>query len=90
MSASNAGSVRINITIPGRLLVELKREVPDGRKSGFIAEAIEEKLVRDKRARALDALSKLPPTFSAVDDGAAYISDEREREERDRSSRFTI
>lgn len=81
----NTGVVRINITVPKKLLSELEKEVPDRGKSGFVASAIEEKLARERKEKALKELSKLPATFTNIGDGAKYIASEREKEDKDRS-----
>jgi hypothetical protein len=45
----------MNITLPSRLLGELKRRVPPRRRSEFIAEAVREKLARAGQAEAAAA-----------------------------------
>lgn len=90
MDVMNGGVTRINITIPKRLLSELEKEVPDRGKSGFVAEAIDEKLAAKKRERALKELSKLPPVFTSIKDGAKYIAKERTREDKMRSSHLGL
>lgn len=85
MNGINAGVVRINVTVPRRLLSELEKEVPERGKSGFVSEAIEEKLARKKKEKALKELAKLPATFTNIKDGAEYIAREREREDKERS-----
>lgn len=83
---TNMNVVRVNITIPKVLLSELEREVPARGKSCFVAEAIEEKLAREKRKMALRELAKLPPTFMKVKDGAVYIEETRVKEDEERTS----
>ncbi len=84
MDTTNMGVVRVNITIPKALFSELKKEVPARGKSGFVAEAIEEKLARSKREIALKELAKLPPTFAKVKNGAVYIEKVRSEEDEER------
>ena len=84
MNTANMGVVRVNITLPKGLLSELERKVPLRGKSSFVADAIEEKLVREKREMALKELAKLPPTFMGVKDAAVYIEEERANEDKER------
>ena len=79
---SNVSFVRMNITVPRRLAVELEKETPERGKSGFISEAIEEKLIRERRENALKALAKLPPAFPEIKDAAAYVRKLRREDER--------
>ncbi|GEM_PF-1642265 len=81
-----ANVVRINITVPRKLLSELEKQVPIRGKSGFVSEAIEEKLAREKKEKALKELSKLPATFTNIGDGAEYIASERKKEDKHRSA----
>lgn len=90
MDMMNSGVARINITIPKKLLSELVREIPGRGKSSFVSEAIDEKLVRKKRERALKELAKLPPTFTNIKDGAVYIAAERAGEDKGRSLRLGL
>lgn len=85
MDVMNSGVVRINVTIPKRLISELEKEIPERGKSGFVAKAIEEKLAKKKKEKALKELTKLPATFTNIGDGAKYIAGEREREDKKRS-----
>jgi hypothetical protein len=87
---STASTVRINITIPNRLITELEKEIPERGKSGFISEAIEEKLIREKRKRALKRLANLPPTFRNIPSGKEYIETERITEDKERSLRLEV
>lgn len=77
--------VRINVTVPKKLLSELEKTVPERGKSGFVSEAIAEKLVREKRVKALKELAKLPATFTDIKDGAEYVVLTREQEDKERS-----
>lgn len=90
MDIISSGVARINITIPKKLLYELEKEVPNRGKSGFVAEAIDEKLTYKKRERALKELTKLPPAFTNIKDGATYIAKERAREDKERYLRLGI
>lgn len=86
MDLPNSSVVRINITIPRWLLTELKKEVADGGKSGFVSQAIEEKLIRKKREKSLKELTKLPATFTGIKSGKTYIAKMREDSDKERSS----
>lgn len=90
MDVTNAGVVRINVTVPRRLLSELKKEVPERGKSGFVSEAIEEKLARKKKEKALKELAKLPATFTHINDGATYVRSERTKEQNERLVRLGV
>ncbi|MDO8657919.1 MAG: hypothetical protein Q7K55_04215 [Candidatus Levybacteria bacterium] len=65
--------VRINITVPEYILKELEKEVPERGKSSFVAGAIEEKLARKKREKALEELLGAPASFTKIKDSAVYI-----------------
>jgi hypothetical protein len=86
MNTANMGVVRVNITLPKVLLSELEKKVPVRGKSSFVADAIEEKLAREKREAALQELAVLPPTFLGVKDAAVYIENERAKEDKERAS----
>jgi hypothetical protein len=78
--------IRINITIPERLVIKLEKKVPPRGKSQFISEAIEEKLIREEREMALEELRKSPPAFPGIKDGAAYVRKVRETDEEKRKT----
>jgi len=40
---------RINITLPTTLLKQLQTEIPQGKRSGFVAKAVAEKLAKERR-----------------------------------------
>lgn len=77
-------TVRINITIPKNIWMELEKEVPERSKSSFVAHAIEDKLRDKKRKKAFADLATLPPTFTNINDGAEYISNMRKKEDKER------
>ncbi len=81
----NTHVTRINITIPKKLVVELEKTVPNRGKSSFISEAIEEKLIRERRREALNDLAKLPATFNNIKDSAKYIAKMRSDDDKKRS-----
>ena len=84
MDTTNIGVVRVNITLPKGLLSELEKKVPVRGKSSFVADAIEEKLAREKRKLALRELTELPPTFLGVKDSTVYIEEMRTKEDKER------
>lgn len=90
MNTVDTQVVRRNITLPKRVWNELEQEIPSGRKSKFIASAIEDKLRSEKREKAFVELASLPPTFTDVDDSAAFIREVRNKEDKERSKRLDI
>lgn len=87
---NTTNTIRINITIPKNILSALEKEVPMRKKSGFISEAIEEKIARDRQKKALKDLAGLPPTFKNISDGKEYIDKIRRKEDEERSKRLGI
>lgn len=90
MDIIDSNVVRINITIPRWLLTELKREIPEGGKSGFVSEAIEEKLTHKKREKSLKELAKLPATFIDIKSGKTYIEKMRIDDGKNRDSHLGL
>lgn len=90
MNTSNTSFVRLNITLPKSTVEALESEVPKRGKSQFIAEAIEEKITREKREEAFERLAKLPPTFIDIKDSSAYISTMRKKEDAQRRKKLGI
>lgn len=84
MNTTTIGVVRVNITLPKVLLSELEKKVSTRGKSSFVADAIEEKLAREKKEMALRELAEFPPTFMNVKDAAAYIEETRAKEDEER------
>lgn len=81
-TVASAPFIRVNITVPKDLISELEKEVPARGKSGFISEAIEEKLIRERREKAFKALTSLPPAFSEIKDAAVYVRRLRREDDR--------
>jgi hypothetical protein len=81
-------AIRINMTVSKQLLHEVEKAVTKRGKSSFITEAIAEKLARDKRERALEELAALPPTFTAIADGATFIAEQRRTDEGERMQKL--
>lgn len=87
---NTANTIRVNITIPKQVWSELAETAPKGEKSRFITEAIEEKLLQEKKRKAFKELATLPPTFTDIPDGAAYIRDMRHAEDKKRTTRLAV
>jgi hypothetical protein len=79
---SPSGNSRINVSLPKTLLSELEKYVPSGRKSGFVADAVEKELAALKRKKALEEFAHLPPTFTDIDDSVAYVRSLRAESEK--------
>lgn len=90
MNIANTGVVRVNITVPKKLLSELEKEVPKRGKSSFVSEAIKEKLARKQKDKALKELAELPATFTGIENGASYIGNERTRQDKERTKRLRL
>ena len=82
--------VRINITIPVNILNELEEFASPRGKSGFVAQAVEEKLRREKREEALKRQAKMSDAFPQIKDGAEYIAKTRKKEDKERGKRLHI
>jgi hypothetical protein len=72
---------RLNITLPKRTIVALDAVVPQRRKSSFIAQAIEEKLERERWERAFTAVQQLPPTLSHITNPVQWVEQLRREDE---------
>lgn len=82
MQVHSSSSIRINISIPKHLVSELESYVPSGRKSGFIAQAVEKELAVLKRSQALKDFDDLPPSFTNVEDSTTYVRNLRAENEK--------
>ena len=69
------GYTRINLTIPKDILSYIKHNT--GNMSKYISEALRERIVREKREKALREILDAKPTFTDVKDGAAYVRELR-------------
>ncbi len=79
------GSVsRLNITLPAQTLAALEATVPERRKSSFIAQAIEEKLERERWESAFTKLAHLPPTLTHIGDPVQWVDNLRQEDEQRR------
>lgn len=72
---------RLNITLPAQTLAALEAIVPERRKSSFIAQAIEEKLERERWQTAFDRLSALPPTLTQISNPVEWVEELRREDE---------
>jgi hypothetical protein len=74
---------RLNITLPNDIAEYVRRNTSNI--SRYISEAISERVAREKRENALKAILSGPPSFTDIDDGAAYVRALREADkERDK------
>ena len=73
METMTSTTVRVNVSMPKDVLAELQKLVPAGRKSGFIADAVEKELAILKRKKALEEFATLPATFHAIEDSVGYV-----------------
>jgi metal-responsive CopG/Arc/MetJ family transcriptional regulator len=89
METITSTTVRVNVSMPKDVLAELQKLVPAGRKSGFIADAVEKELATLKRKKALEEFATLPPTFAAIEDSVAYVRTLRGESEK-RLKRFGL
>jgi hypothetical protein len=80
MNTANTQMVRVSITLPKKVWDELEQEILSRERSTFITAAIEDKLRKEKMAKAFTELASLPPTFTDVDDSALLIRDIRKEE----------
>jgi len=72
---------RLNITLPKRTIVALEAVVPQRGKSNFIAEAIEEKLERERWQHAFAAVQQLPPTLTHITNPVQWVEELRREDE---------
>ncbi|MBU1662193.1 MAG: hypothetical protein KKD28_12065 [Chloroflexi bacterium] len=77
---------RINVTLPVRLLEEMRRYIPKRERNKFIVEATEQELQRAKLKAVLEDLRREPawsdedhPDLMTVDDVNRYVRELRER-----------
>lgn len=73
---------RINISIPEETLSMLRSVAPKGGISRFLVEALEEKIERDKKERALKELLAAPATFTDVKNSASWVRESRKLDEK--------
>ena len=77
---------RINVTLPVKLLEEMRRYIPKRERNKFIVDAAEQRLQRAKLQAVLEDLRREPawsdedhPDLMTVDDVNRYVRDLRER-----------
>jgi len=79
---TNTGDIgRLNITLPRQTIAALESVVPERGKSSFIAQAIEEKLARNRWEAAFTTLQELPPTLTAILDPVQWVEHLRNEDE---------
>jgi metal-responsive CopG/Arc/MetJ family transcriptional regulator len=87
--STHADSGRLNITLPKRTIAALEAVVSERGKSSFIAQAIEEKLERDRWEAAYNKLQELPPTLTHITDPVQWVAQLR-REDEQRLEHFDL
>ena len=80
-------NTRMNISAPAWFVNKLKRTVGNRNMSKFLVEAGEEKLRREARLQAMEEVRQFGPTFTEIDDAAAYVRDLR-ASDTERATRF--
>lgn len=83
-------AVRVNITIPKHVIDILKHTVAGRGMSRFIAQAIEEKIKREHREKAIKTLAQMPPAFPEIKDAAEYIHTIRREDDKHRLKNLDI
>jgi hypothetical protein len=80
---------RLNITLPKLTIAALEAAVSGRSKSGFIAQAIEEKLARHRWDAAFAKLQELLPTLTHIHDPVRWVEQLR-REDEQRLEQFDV
>ncbi len=78
----NGNTVRINISLPSALVKDLKKRTNPRGLSKFLAEAAEEKMMKERREKALRELLAGPPAFTEIKDSVAYVRKMRRLDEK--------
>lgn len=73
-------NVRINVTIPAETVEKLKKVVAKRGISRFLTDAVEEKITKIEREKALKELLAMPPTFTHIKDSRKWVRDLRRRD----------
>lgn len=73
---------RINISLPEETMNMLRRVAPKRGISKFLLEALEEKVERDKKEKALKELLAAPATFTDIKNSAAWVRKSRRLDEK--------
>jgi metal-responsive CopG/Arc/MetJ family transcriptional regulator len=74
-------AIRVSVTLPRKTLEGLKRRVTGRTMSRFVAEAIEEKLERERKEEAWRQFMELPPTLTEITDPTQWVNNLRAEEE---------
>src|SRR5262245_17288740 len=74
------GYARLNITLPKELADYVRSSTANI--SRYIADAVNERMAREKQESAMKAILSGPPTFTNIDDSAAYIRGLREEDKK--------
>ena len=81
--------VRVNLTIPKALIQDMKKMDKKINMSKFTSDALREKLARAKREKAFKEILAGPPSFTDIEDSAAYVRSLRAENE-NRAKRFGV
>jgi hypothetical protein len=81
------GYTRLNITLPKDITEYMRRNTKNI--SRYISEAVSARMEREKREDAMKAILSGPPTFTDIDDSAAYVRALRE-EDKERDKRLGL
>jgi len=72
--------IRVNVSLPRDLLIELKEKVPNRRISKFIADAAKEKVEKLTQEEALRELLAGSPAFPHIKDSVKWVRELRRRD----------
>jgi hypothetical protein len=72
--------IRLNITLPSDVAEYVRKNTANISK--YIAEALNERIAREKRENAVKAILSGPPTFTDIKDSAAYVRALREEDKK--------
>ena len=69
---------RLNITLPKDVAEYVRSNAEN--MSKYIAEALHERIARERREKAVKAILAGPPSFTDIDDSTAYVRGLREED----------
>lgn len=72
------GYARLNITLPRDIAEYVRQNTTNI--SQYISEALRERVARERRERAFQAILSGPPSFTHIDDSTAYVRSLREED----------
>lgn len=71
---------RVNITLPKDIADYVRKNTENISK--YIADALNERIAREKRENAVTAILSGPPSFTDIDDSTAYVRELREEDKK--------